>query len=139
MLAKVHMKKKSWQVIMSTITLVMYSSMRTITLLCTRVRVWILKQYSYLSMSTITLNMHEYEYDYFALFSSMSTITQKVLLLEYEYKYRVRLLHLWMIHVMGLFFNILKELSYENIFLKMYFCKEFTHNTHIIVTEPCCK
>ena len=32
------------------------------------------------------------------------------------------------IHVMGKFFNILKELLYENIFLEIYFCKEFTHN-----------
>ena len=87
-------------------------------------------------------NMHEYEYDYFALYSSMSMITQKVLLLEYEYKYRVRLLHLLSdTHTChgNFFFNILKELSYENMFLEIYFCKDFTHNTHIIVTETCCK
>ena len=42
-------------------------------------------------------------------------------------------------HVMGKLFNILKELSYENIFLEIYFCKELTHNTHTIVTETCCK
>ena len=49
---------------MSTITLVMYSSMSTITFLHTRVRVRVLKKYSY-----------------------SSTSTQKVLVLEYEYKY----------------------------------------------------
>ena len=43
------------------------------------------------------------------------------------------------IHVMGKLFNILKELSYENIFKEIYFCKEFTHNAHTIVTETCCK
>ena len=43
------------------------------------------------------------------------------------------------IHVMGKSFNILKELSYENLFQEIYFCKEFTHNTHTIVTEACCK
>ena len=34
------------------------------------------------------------------------------------------------IHVMGKLFNILKELSYENIFLEIYFCKELVHKTH---------
>ena len=34
------------------------------------------------------------------------------------------------IHVMGKLINILKELSYENIFLEIYFCKGFTNNTH---------
>ena len=43
------------------------------------------------------------------------------------------------IHVMGKLFNILKELSYENVFLEIYFCKEFTHNTHTVITETCCK
>ena len=43
---------------MRTITLVMYSSMNMITLLCTRVRVRLLKKYSSSSMSTST------EYDY---------------------------------------------------------------------------
>ena len=45
-------------------------------------------------------------------------------------------------HVMGICFTILKELSYENIlnFWEFIFA-EFTHNTntHIIVTETCCK
>ena len=35
------------------------------------------------------------------------------------------------IHFMGNILNILKE----NIFLECYFCKEFTHNIHTIITK----
>ena len=48
-------KMSSWEVIVSTITLVIYSSMSTIILLSTRVRVWLLKK-------LLVLVLYEYEY-----------------------------------------------------------------------------
>ena len=43
------------------------------------------------------------------------------------------------IHVMGKLFNILKELSYENIYFWKFTFAKSSPLTHTIVTETCCK